>query len=546
MKKFLFFAVILLIGSSVFAQQKYALIIGNGAYRYTTPLNNPVNDAGDVAGALRELGWTVDILSNASQEQMFNAVVRLKTRLAASRNSYGFFFYAGHGVQSNGENFLIPVDANIQTENFLRQMAVSVQLVLDELNDAGNELNVVVLDACRDNPYSWRRSGTRGLAVMSQRPADSIIVFATSAGSTAADGTGRNGLFTQHFLNHLRTPGIEVNEVFRRTNGDVARASNNQQRPEIYNQFYELGYLGTRPAAQPSVTPTPAPAVVQPSAATTAPSGFVQIQGGTFLMGSPANEAGRQGFETQRQVTVSSFVMRVNPVTVGEFRRFVTANRYRTEAERGDGGDIWTGSQWVRRSNADWRNPNFTQTDNHPVVLVSWNDAIQYCNWLSTQEGLTPVYTINRTNVTWNRNASGYRLPTEAEWEYACRGGTTTAYNTGANITTNQANFNNTLQGTTSVGNYAANQYGLHDMHGNVAEWCWDWHGAYLTGAQTNPAGASVSSHRVLRGGCWLSEIEYTRSALREGDTPANRSSIVGFRIVRNASGVTYTQAEAR
>jgi hypothetical protein len=126
--------------------------------------------------------------------------------------------------------------------------------MLDELNDAGNELNVVVLDACRDNPFPWSRSTSRGLQVVGHQPADSIIVYATSAGSTAQDGTGRNGLFTAHLLDNLKQPGLEVTEVFRRTMGDVARASGNQQRPAVYNQFAGIAYLGSSPS-QPSPTP---------------------------------------------------------------------------------------------------------------------------------------------------------------------------------------------------------------------------------------------------------------------------------------------------
>jgi tetratricopeptide (TPR) repeat protein len=123
--------------------------------------------------------------------------------------------------------------------------------MLDELNDARNELNIVVLDACRDNPFPWKRSGSRGLQVVGNQPSDSIIVFATSAGSTAADGTGSNGLFTSHLLSNLKKPGLEVNEVFRLTMGDVVRASGNQQRPAIYSQFSGLAYLGGRTAPSP-------------------------------------------------------------------------------------------------------------------------------------------------------------------------------------------------------------------------------------------------------------------------------------------------------
>ncbi|MCL2834768.1 MAG: caspase family protein [Treponema sp.] len=226
--------------------QKYALVIGNGAYSNISRLTNPVNDANDMTAVLQNLGFVVDKLINASQEQMDSAVIRLKNRLSVSENSYSFIFYAGHGVQSNGENFLIPVDANIPDENYLKGRAVSVQIMLDELNDAGNALNVVVLDACRDNPFGWARSGSRGLTIIGRQPAKSIIVFATSAGSTASDGTGRNGLFTSQLLNNLVTPGLDVSEIFRRTGADVVSASGGRQIPAVYSQFFGTAVFGEK------------------------------------------------------------------------------------------------------------------------------------------------------------------------------------------------------------------------------------------------------------------------------------------------------------
>jgi WD40 repeat protein len=268
MKKFglilLFFALTLY---SVAAQQKYALVIGNGAYTGITRLNNPVNDATDISAALRGLGFTVDLMTNAGRVQMEEAVTRLKNRLSAERGSYGLFYYAGHGVQSGGENYLIPVDANIPSEAYLRDRSVSMSAALDELNAAGNTLNIIVLDACRDNPFGWRRSGTRGLQVVTNQPADSIIVYATSAGSTATDGTGRNGLFTTHLLNNLKKPGLSVRDMFDQTGADVRRASSGAQIPAIYSQFFDVAYLGTRPAAvTPTPSPQPRPAAVQPVA----------------------------------------------------------------------------------------------------------------------------------------------------------------------------------------------------------------------------------------------------------------------------------------
>jgi formylglycine-generating enzyme required for sulfatase activity len=196
------------------------------------------------------------------------------------------------------------------------------------------------------------------------------------------------------------------------------------------------------------------------------------------------------------------------------------------------------------KADANWKNPYFTQSDNHPVVLVSWYDVVNYCNWRSQRENLTPAYTVSGTNVTRNPNATGYRLPTEAEWEYACRAGTTTPFSTGNNITTNQANYNGnypyngnakgTYRGTTTaVGSFAANAWGLYDMHGNVWEWCWDWYADYGSAAQFDPLGAVSGALRVLRGGSWFSYGGDARSAYRGRDTPSYGYGGLGFRLVR-------------
>ena len=249
--KAFFISLLILSAAALFAQEdgikKYALVIGNSSYTGLTPLANPVNDANDISAVLEYMGFTVEKILNGSRVQMENAVIRLKNHLSGNKDSYGFFFYAGHGVQSGGENFLVPVDASIPGENYLRDRAVSVQALLDDLNDARNGLNVVVLDACRDNPFGWSRSGSRGLAIVGRQPTDSIIVYATSAGQRASDGEGRNGLFTSQLINNLATPGLEVKEVFNRTGADVAKVSNNQQVPAIYSQFFGNAYLAGKP-----------------------------------------------------------------------------------------------------------------------------------------------------------------------------------------------------------------------------------------------------------------------------------------------------------
>jgi formylglycine-generating enzyme required for sulfatase activity len=239
---------------------------------------------------------------------------------------------------------------------------------------------------------------------------------------------------------------------------------------------------------------------------------MARIQGGTFMMGSPASEASRDSDEVQHQVTVSSFYMGKYEVTQKEYAALMGTN------------------------------PSNFKGDNLPVENVSWYDAVNYCNARSRSEGLTPAYTVSGTDVTWNRSANGYRLPTEAEWEYACRAGTTTPFNTGNNITTNQANYdgNNPYNGNTRgtyrektkmVGSFTPNSWGLYDMHGNVWEWCWDWYGDYSSGAQTDPMGASSGASRVERGGSWSRYGQGLRSANRGYYTPSNRISDLGFRL---------------
>ncbi|MCL2805461.1 MAG: SUMF1/EgtB/PvdO family nonheme iron enzyme [Treponema sp.] len=498
MKKTLVFLLLLTVCTALFAQQKFALVIGNGNYTSISKLRNPVNDANDMATALQSLGFTVDKVLDGNLEQMENAISRLKNRLSIEKNSYGFFFYAGHGVQSGGINYLLPVNANIPSENALRERAVSVQFMMSELNDAKNDLNIIVLDACRDNPFGWSRSGSRGLAMVSA-PVGSIVVYATSANSTAADGTGRNGLFTTELLKNLRTPGINVQELFNKTGQDVLTSSGGTQHPEISLRFFGSAYLGSRPQQTTGTQQT------QTTQQRPVPDNMVRINGGTFTMGSPANEPGRYDDEIQRQVTVNSFYMGKYQVTQKEYQEVMGTN------------------------------PSHFKGDNLPVETVSWFNAVEYCNKLSQREGLTPAYTVNGENVTWNINANGYRLPTEAEWEYACRAGTTTAYNTGANISDSTGWYrDNSNSRTHPVGHKRANAWGLFDMHGNVWEWCWDWYGTYPSGAQNNPTGAVSGSYRVLRGGSWYDSATNTRSAYRLNYYfPYSRGDFLGFRLVR-------------
>lgn len=152
----------------------------------------------------------------------------MSNRLSTAQHTTGFFFYAGHGVQSGGTNYLIPAGASIPSEASLRERALSAQAVLDSMQLSGNSLNVVVLDACHDNPFSWSRSGTRGLSAVSGQPPGPIIAYATSAGSVAQGGTGRNGVFTAELLRHIGGQGLDIKDVFNRTGRGMMEATGNR------------------------------------------------------------------------------------------------------------------------------------------------------------------------------------------------------------------------------------------------------------------------------------------------------------------------------
>ncbi len=255
--------------------------------------------------------------------------------------------------------------------------------------------------------------------------------------------------------------------------------------------------------------------------------GFILISGGTFEMGSPEEEAWRSDDETLHTVTVSDFYMSPYELTQKEYR------------------DICG------------ENPSSFEGDDLPVENISWLDAVSYCNARSEKDGLTPVYVIEGENVSWDRSADGYRLPTEAEWEYACHAGTVTPFNTETSISAEEANYyghypymiedNYFSQGnldtkpgeyrqtTVSVDSFSPNGYGLYNMHGNVSEWVWDTYGSYGADGETDPTGAESGNRKVYRGGGWNDFVKNMRSAYRATLEADAVSFNLGLRLVRGA-----------
>ncbi|EGB16123.1 peptidase C14 caspase catalytic subunit p20 [Pseudodesulfovibrio mercurii] len=241
------------------APQKTALVIGNSAYP-GMPLANPVHDATDVGRELEGLGFRVTLLTDGTRRQMENAVRKLSRQLADG--GVGLFYFAGHGIQVNGENYLIPVDADIETEADVPYEAVSAGRILDHLKLAGNQMNIIILDACRNNPFARSmRSETTGLARM-DAPTGSIMAYATAPGSVAADGEGRNGVYTKNLLAAMNTPGLDIYDTFMQVRRGVIRDTGGRQTPwessSLIGKFY---FREKKPEPVAAPTPPPAPAV---------------------------------------------------------------------------------------------------------------------------------------------------------------------------------------------------------------------------------------------------------------------------------------------
>ncbi|MCW5750633.1 MAG: caspase family protein [Alphaproteobacteria bacterium] len=219
--------------------RRIALVIGNAEYREGA-LRNPVNDARAMTAALTEHGFSVILRLNATKSQMEEAIAEFGEQLGEGGTA--LFYFAGHGIQVNGRNFLIPVDAEIRSEPRVRLTTVDVEAVLDQMGAARSRVNIVILDACRNNPFERRFRGTGGGLAQMNAPEGTLIAYATAPGAVAADGTGANGLYTEELLRAIREPGLKVEEVFKSVRAGVTRRSNGAQIPwessSLVGDFY--------------------------------------------------------------------------------------------------------------------------------------------------------------------------------------------------------------------------------------------------------------------------------------------------------------------
>ncbi|MDI9335126.1 MAG: caspase family protein [Cytophagales bacterium] len=245
-------------------ENRLALLIGNATYK-SSPLTNPVNDVRLMESALRESGFKIIKAENASRREMLRLIRDFGERLKQS-GGVGLFYFAGHGVQIKGANYLVPVDADIRAEDEVAFDSVDAQSILEKMETAKNRVNLLILDACRDNPFAkGSRSGSAGLATMSA-PSGSLVAYSTAPGSVASDGSGKNGLYTQHLSAVMRVPDIPIEEIFKRVRTNVRKDSANQQTPWENTALEGSFYFKRSPpsaAAAAALAPVPTPQATQ-------------------------------------------------------------------------------------------------------------------------------------------------------------------------------------------------------------------------------------------------------------------------------------------
>ena len=558
-----------------------------------TSLKFPEADAKAVGDLLREAGYDVTVLTGqaATSQAIQDALDQLSN--SGTHEGVAIVGLFGHGTQYGNEAFYGGYDTRVRAlkdadGKSLRdeegklilepdpESMVSMRSVLDTFSICGYGGKLLLADCCREDPHAARGRAFGSNIKVSDLPPNTAALFACSANEKAFEhDEWGHGAFTKAFLDACRSsPNVSANGLSHALYQDVQKmvrlkaGGQKQTVNPIINGFVDLHVQLAR-----VITPTPQVARVPRPEMLSAPfslstakqsqtqwaeylkqpidyrnkigMSFKLIPAGKFRMGS--SESSPSGNESPHMVEISKpFYAGKYETTVGEFSKFVAATGYRTTLERTDNGQNRGWDSRQQRFNYgrgfSWRNPGWQQANDHPVVNVSWEDANAFVKWLETQE------------------QRRYRLLSEAEWEYCCRAGTTSLYtvgndpssltkvgnvldNTGLNAFRADSRFvqerqSDAIRGTdgtaftASVGQYLANNFGLHDLHGNVCEWCQDWYSDdYGPNRSSNPKGALYGNDRSARGGRFDTGRYLAKSFTRNHGSPQMSDMILGLRV---------------
>ncbi len=502
---------------------RVALIIGNANYPdASTPLSTTIRDARTLADEFRRSEFDVDLKENVGREDMQRAIDAFTGKIRPGMAA--LFYFSGYGIQVARQTYLIPVNAQVWTEAEVRRDGISLDALLADMNRKGAKVKIVIIDAGRRNPFERRfRASAAGLAAL-DAPDGTLAMYSAAPGKVINEGTGTNSLFVSELVKELRVPNLTAEQVFNRARVGVSRASNNEQVPWVASSLVDEFSFGparsVTSAPTPAPAPSPAPTPVRPQAAAP-PTPSVPRERESAMGSKNPGDAFRDCKECGEVVVVpaGSFEMGStteyeNPVHRVTIAKPFAIGRHEVTFDEWD-SCVSEGGCKHRPDDRNWGRGN------RPVINVSWLDAKEFVTWLSQKTGQT------------------YRLPTEAEWEYAAKGGTKTPYWWGRDLGAAQANCRECKTGTSQqsseVGSYKENPFSLHDTAGNVAEWVEDcWNDSYRGAPQNGSAWLKGDCRlRVLRGGAFDSAARYLRSSSRFRYDLDVRYTANGFRVVR-------------
>ena len=558
------------VGSVVAQQQesRVALVIGNGAYK-SSPLKNPVNDSKDVAAKLRSLGFTVVERNNLVVKQIGSTLREFRSTLKAG--SVALVYYAGHGVQIKGENYLPAVDAEIGGEEDVPNQSLAMRQIMDVLGDAKTRLNLVFLDACRDNPYARSfRSSASGLS-KENAPSGTLISFATRPGSVASDGSGRNGLYTGALLAAMNEPNRPIEQVLKSVVSTVKASSKNQQEPWMEGSIEgEFCFSGCKPLSVAQNTVSEMTDTQREDAFWTDVKGvgnreafeaylasyptgrYAALAKASIVrlmpVGIPLSVQSSQSPPAQQAQSQSARLQTPNPgavfkdcdycpemvvIPAGTFlmgtKRDPFSNDLPPPIDEQPQRSVSirafalgkyevTQEQWYATLGTT---PSSFKGRSLPVESISWEDAQAFVKALSSKTGKT------------------YRLPSESEWEYSARAGSQTRFSFGDDVSKLELHgwySKNASNAPETVGLKLPNQFGLYDMYGNIGEWVSDCYvGSYKDAPNDGGAVQNGScAFQVARGGSWDVAARFIGSSTRfilAGTKVKNR--YIGLRVVR-------------
>jgi formylglycine-generating enzyme required for sulfatase activity len=552
------------------ASARLALVIANADYANAIGSALPAStlaDADALATELRHSGFEVELKKNLGSQEMRSAIDAFTNKISPDMSV--LFYFSGFGAQVDRRSYLFPVNANPYKEEDVRKAGINVDSVLTEFHNKGAKVKILVLDAARRSPFERRfRPSAAGLAAVNA-PENSLALYSSVPGKVI-DRSNTNGVFVGELIKEIRRASNAASasnktaeDVFNQLKIGVYDATGGEQIPWVSSSLVEEFYFSTQNVApRPVQDHTTSVTKTKTKPTENVPLSYqseldlvegdhfrecagcpemVVVPSGNYMMGAPNDELDRTENEVPRhRVTIPQrFAVGTLVVTRDEFEKFVKETEY-------DPGDkCWTleDNKAEDKTGRSFRNPGFDQDGTHPAVCVNWDDAKAYVAWLS------------------NKTGKLYRLPSESEWEYVARAGTTTPFWWGSSISTSDANYNgNTTYGsdgskgkylkrTVPAETFKANPWGLYQVSGNAFEWVEDcWNDSYAHDEPSNDgvrmaenwAGRTESelhaggcSRHVRRGGAWNNSAKFLRSAFREWKPPNYRASNMGLRVAR-------------